>query len=345
MATRTYAPTTREALFLLSRGNCYAPGCKRRVMEKNGDQWIALAEVAHIHGLNKDSRRFDESIPVPQRNSFKNLLLLCEKHHKLVDGARTWMNYPETTLKKWKEDREGELSDELGQVDWITEDNLRDVMAHAIEDTERLILDAIDGITAVSGETLAVLKTLVAETLKLPYLSPDDIASLGRSADVLQSVFPDYVPQLARSAVILQEVTDYVELLSSASRNLVNLADYADMLHYATDPLINLGTLIPQLQSLSESLGSSSVYQYRAVVKEMRDTADRITGSARALSRAAPLPPATRPRNEPVAPVRAFRTPSRQRSWSTFWWGFTTCMAFVIVVLCLWAYTTAHGHK
>src|SRR5450756_1886243 len=119
MSNRTYAPTTREALFLLSRGNCYEPGCTRRVMEKNGAQWIALAEVAHIHGLNKDSRRFDEAIPVPERNSFKNLLLLCEKHHKLIDGARTWMSYPVATLKKWKEDREGDLSSELGQVDWI----------------------------------------------------------------------------------------------------------------------------------------------------------------------------------------------------------------------------------
>ncbi len=46
MVTRTYAPTTREALFLLSRGNCYAPGCKKRIMEWAGDRWIALAEVA-----------------------------------------------------------------------------------------------------------------------------------------------------------------------------------------------------------------------------------------------------------------------------------------------------------
>lgn len=342
MADRTYAPTTREALFLLSRGNCYAPGCKKRVMEKAGGQWIALAEVAHIHGLKKGSRRFDESIPEPERNSFKNLLLLCEKHHKLVDGARTWMNYPETTLKKWKEEREGDLSDELGQVDWITPDNLGGIMAEAIEDTERRIFDAIDGITTVSGETLAILKSLVAETLKLPYLSPDDIASLGHSADVLQYVIPDYVPELAQSAVILQQVTEYVHILSEASRSLVGLADYAEMLRCATDPLKNLGALIPQLQSLSENLDSSSVSQYRAVVGEMQDTADRIADS---LSSAAPGFPAAGHRSEPNTLVRAVRAPARQWSWSTFWWGFGTCMLFVIIVLSLWAYATGHGHK
>lgn len=338
MADRTYAPTTREALFLLSRGNCYAPGCRKRVMENAGHQWIALAEVAHIHGLNEGSRRFDESIPEPERNSFKNLLLLCEKHHKLVDGARTWMNYPVEALEKWKEEREGGLSGELGQIDWITEENLRDVMADAIEDTERQILDAIDGITTISGETLAILKALVAETLKLPYLSPDDIASLGRSADVLQGVFPEYVPQLARSAVILQQVTDYAGILADTSRSLVGLADYADMLRYATDPLKDLGKLIPQLQSLSENLSSGNVYQYRAVVEEMRDTADRIDNSARSLARAAPPPRATRYRDESAAPVRTVRAQVRRPPWAMFWWGFGTCMACVIAILCLWAY-------
>jgi len=338
MADRKYPPTTRESLFLLSRGNCYAPGCKRRVMEKDGDQWIAVAEVAHIHGLNERSRRYDETIPVPERNSFKNLLLLCRKHHNLVDGARTWMNYPKKTLKKWKEDREGDLSDELGQVDWITEDNLRDIMADAIEDTESRILDAIDGITTISGETLAILKALVAETLKLPYLSPDDIASLGRSAGVLQAVFPDYVPQLARSAVILQQVTEYVDLLSSASRSLVNLADHADMLQYATDPLRNLSSLIPHLQSLSENLSNSSVSRYSAVVEEMRDTADRIDTSARSLSLATAPLPAARHHDEPAAPTRPVRAPARRRPWDTFWLGFATCMTCVIAILSLWAY-------
>jgi hypothetical protein len=169
-------------------------------MEWAGGRWVALAEVAHIHGLNKGSRRYDEKIPEPDRNSFKNLLLLCEKHHKLVDGKDTWTNYPVVTLIAWKQDREGDLAGELGQLDWITPDTLHDLMAEAIEDTQSRILEAIDGISTVSGETLAMLKALVAETLKLPYLNPDDVASLERSADVLQVVIPEYVPQLSRSA-------------------------------------------------------------------------------------------------------------------------------------------------
>jgi hypothetical protein len=340
VVTRTYAPTTREALFLLSRGNCYAPECKNRIMEWAGGRWVALADVAHIYGLNKRSRRYDERIPEPDRNNFKNLLLLCEKHHKLVDGADTWANYPVVTLVAWKQDREGDLAGELGQLDWITQDTLHELMAEAIEDTQSRILEAIDGISTISGETLAVLKALVAETLKLPYLNPDDVASLERSADVLQVVIPEYVPQLSRSAVILQEVIEYAGILSHSTRHLVNLADYAEALRYATSPLENLGALLPQLHEVAESLSSGAVSQYREVASRMSDTADRISDSVDFLSNAE-LPAPTWSGQEPPI-VRAVRVPVARWSWGTFWGGFVTCMAFVIAILSLWV---AHAHK
>jgi hypothetical protein len=340
VVTRTYAPTTREALFLLSRGSCYAPECKNRIMEWAGDRWVALAEVAHIHGLNRKSRRYDESIPEPDRNNFKNLLLLCRKHHKLVDGAETWANYPVVTLVAWKQDREGDLAGELGQLDWITQDTLHDLMAEAIEDTQSRILEAIDGISTISGETLAVLKALVAETLKLPYLNPEDIASLERSADVLQVVIPEYVPQLSRSAMILQEVIEYADTLSHSTRHLVNLADYADALRHATSPLENLGALLPQLNEVAESLSSGAVSQYREVATRMSDTADRISDSVDFLSHGE-MPTPTRSGQEPPV-VRTVRVPVARWSWGTFWGGFVTCMAFVIAILSLWV---AHAHK
>lgn len=98
---------------------------------------------------------------------------------------------PGGDARRVEADPAGDLVGELGQLDWITQDTLHDLMAEAIEDTQSRILEAIDGISTISGETLAVLKALVAETLKLPYLNPDDIASLERSADVLQVVIPE----------------------------------------------------------------------------------------------------------------------------------------------------------
>jgi hypothetical protein len=225
--------------------------------------------------------------PFPHsRNKFENLLLLCPADHKLVDGARTWRNYSVAMLTAWKEQREGGLGSELGQIDWITQETLRDVMAEAIENTQGRILEGIDGISVVSGETLAMLKTLVTETLNLPYLDPDDVASLGRSADVLQMVMPEFVPQLSESARMLRQVSEYGFMLHQAGRDLVNLGDYADMLRFAVSPLKDLRELLPQLQDLSLTVGGTAVAGYQEAARQISDAADRIKDSADSLSSA-----------------------------------------------------------
>jgi len=48
-------------------------------------------EIAHIEGEKRGSARFDPRMSEAQRQAFENLILLCPKHHKLVD----WLE-PET---------------------------------------------------------------------------------------------------------------------------------------------------------------------------------------------------------------------------------------------------------
>ena len=166
---RYYTAGTKEALFMLSRGYCYEPTCKERVMRWTGNDWRPKVAVAHIRGLHKDSPRHDEHMTNRQRNNFKNLILLCKVHHDLVDGEYTWMKYSVVTLTEWKTAREGNLADELDQLDWITQENLQELMADAIEETLDKILGAIDNISSISSETLGILKDLVR---------PDSLAAL-----------------------------------------------------------------------------------------------------------------------------------------------------------------------
>ena len=124
-------------------------------------------------------------------------------------------------------------------------------------------------------------------------------------------VIPEYVPQLSRSAMILQEVIEYAGILSHSTRHLVNLADYAEALRYATSPLENLGA-----SRGSESLGSGAVSQYREVATRMSDTADRISDSVDFLSRAEMPAPTWSGQEPPV--VRTVRVPVARWSWGTF---------------------------
>jgi hypothetical protein len=107
MANAPLSAATEAALWALSNGRCYAPGCTQPVVvEVCPGVYKKKAQVAHVYGVKKGSPRYRENFP--DRDSFKYLLLLCTPHHGLVDdkkvGARM---YPPATLLGWKRAHEG----------------------------------------------------------------------------------------------------------------------------------------------------------------------------------------------------------------------------------------------
>jgi hypothetical protein len=46
---------------------------------------VVVGEEAHIVAERDDGPRGDPSMPVPERNAYPNLILLCPTHHTLVD--------------------------------------------------------------------------------------------------------------------------------------------------------------------------------------------------------------------------------------------------------------------
>ena len=175
---------------MLSRGQCYAPGCGAAVMRRLDGQWRTKAHVAHICGLNKESARFDESVSVPERNSFGNLLLLCKPHHDLVDSKALENKYPKETLIVWKTAREGEYAGDLLELGAVTEDTLRRWMTDAVADTRGEIANAFDRLQDISDTLIASLKQAALDFFDLPYLDPEDIRSLHYTATVFEKI-PD----------------------------------------------------------------------------------------------------------------------------------------------------------
>ena len=72
---------------------CAYPKCGAPLIEPidgktrpNGDPVeMAVGEEAHIVAEQDDGPRGDASMPVSERNSYQNMILLCYKHHKFVD--------------------------------------------------------------------------------------------------------------------------------------------------------------------------------------------------------------------------------------------------------------------
>ena len=68
---RDYLTGTRHALFVLSQGACYYPGCSRQVISWIDDGTPAVdTQIAHIRGAFPGSPRFDPAMDDEERRSF-----------------------------------------------------------------------------------------------------------------------------------------------------------------------------------------------------------------------------------------------------------------------------------
>jgi hypothetical protein len=344
---RNYPAGTREALFVLSRGQCYEPQCRTPVMRRKDGRWQTTAHVAHICGLNEGSARFDESMPVPERNSFGNLLLLCKPHHTEVDSKALENKFPKEMLIKWKTAREGDYADDLLDLGPVTESMLKGWMTEAIGDTRDEIASAFDRLQDVSSDFLASLKQVALDFFDLPYLGPEDIKSLQYTATVFQHI-PDYADQLSNSAHDLRHLPDTAELLTYITPQFRNLPDTAELLTTITGELRQLPDTAEILYGAARVIRDAGLDEFVRYAAGIQSSVGNLNEASSDLSRAAdaitPLTRAAKAIGEASARFERAAAAGRARTswaWQAFWWGAGACAVFVVAVLALWSYVLA----
>lgn len=94
---------TVKALFARSRNHCAFPGCACLVVEESG---TITGEICHIRALNSRGPRYDRMQRPEDRNSATNLLLMCGRHHKVIDTeTRKYTTSALLAIKKEHEER------------------------------------------------------------------------------------------------------------------------------------------------------------------------------------------------------------------------------------------------
>ena len=104
MRTRKYRDSVVKELFAKSGNVCAFPGCNCTLYD--GDDEEAEGHICHIVGL-KDIRH-DPNMTEEELNDYDNLILLCPKHHDIVDKDED--TYSVKKLKKMKKDHEAEIA-------------------------------------------------------------------------------------------------------------------------------------------------------------------------------------------------------------------------------------------
>lgn len=113
-------PTTSTVYRLYGSSQfCASPDCREPHIEV--DQYtgvkICNTQVCHIHARRENGPRWNALQSSEENRSDMNLLLLCRKHHAIVDERRNEKFYTPELLKAWKAAQEGEDDNPLSSDD------------------------------------------------------------------------------------------------------------------------------------------------------------------------------------------------------------------------------------
>lgn len=106
-ARKAFPPLTVIKLWVRAGGRCEFNGCNENLLVDS----LTLNEanysnIGHIIAYSKDGPRGNDPLPLAQRNDIENLMLLCTKHHKMIDTKALEKRYPKELLQQYKNNHE-----------------------------------------------------------------------------------------------------------------------------------------------------------------------------------------------------------------------------------------------
>lgn len=209
-------PATVAALWTLSNGHCYAPGCTAPVVvEVRPGVYRKNAQVAHIHGVR--AGRHVASMDWAQLNNFTNLLLLCLPHHSEVDDKKMGEKlYPPELLRQWKTKHEGSNGPALAQLGPVDEDALTELLVGGPDQrTAHLLMSAADMLSA--HDLSGTARTLMSAA---DVLSSGGLLATAKNLMITANTLPDSATRLEATLI---QMNNTLDLISSAASNLRRL--------------------------------------------------------------------------------------------------------------------------
>ena len=82
MSRKSIAATVLKRVFAFSGNRCAFTNCEDSLFEKH----LFVGELAHICAVSVAGPRFDITLSADDLRAEKNLMLLCHRHHRLVDA-------------------------------------------------------------------------------------------------------------------------------------------------------------------------------------------------------------------------------------------------------------------
>lgn len=109
-ARKAFDPLTVIKLWVYAGGRCEFSGCNEYLLVDNLTLYEAnFSNIAHIVAVKKTGPRGDYPMSFVDRNNIENLMLLCRKHHKLIDDKKYIKKYTVELLQQYKREHESKI--------------------------------------------------------------------------------------------------------------------------------------------------------------------------------------------------------------------------------------------
>lgn len=163
---------TVKRLFAASGNRCAFPDCYAPLIEQSG---TVTGEIAHIKASSKAGPRFDPEQTNEERHSFGNLMLLCSRHHTVIDSEAD--KYPVEVLMEMKRTHETVGVVEIGPRDAVIAQSL-------IQKYENVVIVSSGGNVAVGSPGAIQAGTVNVKTSKKQIRFAPPAGSVGNNPEM-----------------------------------------------------------------------------------------------------------------------------------------------------------------
>lgn len=184
--------TCIKKLFALSGNICAFPDCNEPIISKEG---IVVGDICHIEAAETNGARFNDKSDNEKRRNFKNLILMCKKHHKIIDEDEK--TYTAKFLKELKKQHELKFK----------EININEKLEASFNEQKSSNKEMLNKITLIETTTISTNKVVqeIQQNLKSSFymdlsnfawylkdkISEKTIKHLHK--DIMKDYYPDYL--------------------------------------------------------------------------------------------------------------------------------------------------------
>lgn len=177
----------RKRLWGLSASRCAFPNCRQELVEtiSDGQGAVLVGDEAHIVAQSPDGPRGNSDLSGSVRDAYDNLILLCARHHIVIDNDVT--GYPVDKLLGFKADHELWVRKNLSES--LADQAVAERYGEIIDEwSERALLDEWRSWTY--GMSHPISPRIATKTM-------DQITELG--IWMLSIIWPETIPDLERA--------------------------------------------------------------------------------------------------------------------------------------------------